>query len=365
MITLLTGLPGHGKGVYGLDWLISKVNKENQKLQEQGKEVRTVYYNGITDCKIPNWVHLDDPQLWYECPAGSFILIDECQRIFRVRANGSQVPKYISELETHRHHGFDMLLITQHPMLIDQNIRRLVGQHFHIIRKFGMQKANVHEFNAVVEQPQKSRKGSVLHAYSYNKAIYALYKSAEVHTVKRNIPMRYFLMFLLPIVAIGMVWWAVQQLLPSSMQDGVFGKDGQKLPEVTGKVVTAAASIPTDYFESRVPRIKTLAYTAPVYDEVTEVKHAPYPAACVQMGNMCKCYTQQGTRLKTADSLCSQIVADGFFVEFEQSATNDARRNETSSGVSGEGTSPDDGFNVPPNSAGLGSRSSPNNPSPS
>ncbi len=92
-----------------------------------------------------------------ELPAGSIVLIDEVQRLMRPRIHGSKVPAFIAELETHRHRGIDLVLITQHPMLLDSNVRRLTGQHFHVIRKFGTQMANVYEWGQVKENADKNR----------------------------------------------------------------------------------------------------------------------------------------------------------------------------------------------------------------
>lgn len=305
MITLLTGLPGNGKGVYGLDWLKHKAEKEE----------RTVYYSGINECMIPGWIELDDPTQWYRCPPNSYILIDECQRIFRTRANGSTVPPHVAELETHRHNGHDLLLITQHPMLIDQNIRRLVGQHFHIVRKFGMQKAVVHEWPSVVEQPGKNRRDSIRHDYSYNKEVYGWYKSAEVHTVKRNIPKRYYFMFLAPVLVTGLIYIAYTKLDPSRSKLNPANNPSLASNAQSGTVSKAEPK--PDYFVDHTPRIAGLPQTAPVYDKVTNPTVAPVPAACVLIRNKCTCYTQQATKLMTDDATCRQIVQNGYFIDFE------------------------------------------------
>lgn len=327
MITLLTGLPGNGKGVYGIDWLMNEVNKENKRLASEGKPERVVYYSGINDCKVPGWVELDDARQWYRCPPGSYILIDECQRIFRTRSNGSAVPPEVSELETHRHNGLDLLLITQHPMLIDQNIRRLVGRHFHIMRKFGMEKAVVHEWNKVVEQPHKSRTGSIRHDYSYNKAVYDLYKSAEVHTVKRNIPMRYWFMFAAPFLVAALAYYGY-----STFHGAVNDAPGMPLQEDSGLLSRAPGSAGNsepelDYFAARTPRVPAFPATAPIYDEVTKPVRAPIPAGCIlSKSKGCNCFTQQATPLQIDENTCRQIVAGGFFVDYDDESFSKDRQ---------------------------------------
>src|SRR4030067_873930 len=39
---------------------------------------------------------------------------------------------YVAALETHRHGGFDIWLISQHAGLIDANVRKLIGRHIHL-----------------------------------------------------------------------------------------------------------------------------------------------------------------------------------------------------------------------------------------
>lgn len=138
MITLITGLPGACKTLYTLNYVKAKAEKEG----------RPVYYNGIPELTLP-WEMIDDPEKWYELPEGAIIVIDECQRVFRPRASSAAVPMHVEKFETHRHRGYDIFLITQHPMLLDGNVRRLSGQHFHCVRTFGMQRATIHEWQQV------------------------------------------------------------------------------------------------------------------------------------------------------------------------------------------------------------------------
>jgi zona occludens toxin len=308
MITLLTGLPGHGKGVYGIDYIKTKAEKEG----------RAVYYSGIPDLKLP-WLELDNAEDWYKVPPNSIIFIDECQRVFRPRGNGSAVPKHVEMLETHRHLGLDLFLVTQHPMLVDGNVRRLVDKHFHIVRKYGMQKAVVHEFPQLVEQPHKSRAGSIRHDYTYNKSIYQLYKSAEVHTVKRSIPMRYLMMFVIPFLILGLVYVAYRILDPYKEHSKPAAGSSEPITMVkaSGSEKITSKDAKPDYFDSRSERVAGLPQTAPIYDDLTKPKAVPYPAACVLIRDKCTCYSQQATKLLTDDATCRQIVANGYFIDFQ------------------------------------------------
>lgn len=314
VVTLVTGLQGNGKTLYTIDTV--------KQLAE--KEGRPVYYHGITDLMLP-WTPLEKQEDWPDVPAGSIVVLDEAQKGFRLRANGSAVPRHVAELETLRHRGISLFLITQHPMLIDNNARRLCGRHLHLVRKFGAQSSVVHEWNAVRENCDKpaGRKDSIKKTFAFPKSVYGLYKSAEVHTVKRKIPAK--------VLAIGPLLLAAALFLgyvgyrkvympmhgeAENTQAGAAKQPGQIAYGTEGdrrsRPLTKA-----EYLQAYTPRIAGLDYTAPVYDELTKPKRVPVPAACVTFKGGCNCYTQQGTRLDVQAGQCSQIVRTGFFMAFD------------------------------------------------
>lgn len=306
MITLTTGQPGAGKTLYTLAFVNALGIKEN----------RQVYYSGIADLKIPGWIELDNAEQWFTLPAGSIILIDECQRLFRPRGNGSTVPEYVSKLETHRHDGFDLFFITQHPMLVDTNVRRLVGRHFHVQRTFGMQRATVHEFPDLRQEPDKSREGSIRHDFSYPKEVFTWYKSAEVHTVKRRLPMRLYILFLLPLLILALAYgaynWLTGRVAPKTGADGALVATAAPVTGAPSPARTTTLTT-TQYIEQYTPRIDGLPHTAPAFDKVMEVKTAPQPAACIASRTKCTCYTDQATPILMGEGLCRDIAERGFY----------------------------------------------------
>jgi zona occludens toxin len=318
MITLITGLPGNGKTLYALTWLKDRAVKEN----------RQVYFHGIKDCQVPGWIELEDPKTWHTLPPGAIIVIDEVQTVMRPRMHGTTVPEFVAKLETHRHQGFDLVLITQNPMLLDSNARRLVGQHFHVVRKFGTKMATVHEWNGVKENCDKNREDSIRHDFRYPVASFALYKSAELHTHKRRIPFKVWVFLALPFILVALAWAGWSKVTNKPAVDSAAARPGAMNLAAPGGVGSpAAAARPGqtmttgDYLAAQVPRVAGLAYTAPAYDEITKPVEAPYPAACVEMRGECKCYTQQGTRLDVGLQLCRSIVRDGFFMAWKPPST--------------------------------------------
>jgi len=329
VITLFTGVPGAGKTLYALNYVKAFAEKHG----------RPVFYSGIANLTLP-WTlfgeagdnadkpYDTDASSWDDLPDGSIIVIDECQRLYRPRGTGSAVPKYVSALETHRHRGLDIFLITQHPMLIDSNVRRLIGQHFHVVRLLGLNRATVHEYPSATEISKSALLESVRHEFSYPKESFAWYKSAEVHTHQKRIPMRVFIMLAAPLVIGALLWFGYTKVAgfwsPKSGLDaaaevkGVIGTRNQVLVEVPA---WKAAHLSTaDYIEMRAPRLVGLPHTAPVYDEVTKPTRAPVPAACVgSVSQGCRCFTQDATRIDMDEGMCRTIVARGYFLEFNAS----------------------------------------------
>lgn len=303
MIELTTGTPGAGKTLYTLQRVKAWAEREN----------RPVFYSGIPSLAL-GWSEID-PVKWYECPANSIIVIDECQRAFRPRSFGGEVPEYVSRLETHRHQGLDLVLITQHPMLIDSNVRRLVGRHYHVARRFGLKRATVLEFESCKDNPVMKSVDAVRHEWSYPKEAFNWYKSAEVHTHKARIPARVWVLLAIPFLLGAIAWWfynrhvgkiespgpeAAKSTSPANAVGA--GGAGPKAP------VTAAA-----FVQSLSPRVHGVAHTASYFDEVTKPVRAPYPVGCIEDSSGCRCFSAQGVAYPTETTICRQILERGFF----------------------------------------------------
>lgn len=282
-----------------------------------------VYFSGIKGLKLP-WIE-HAPDKWAELPPTALFIIDEAQKAFPLRGRG-EPPAWIEAITEHRHGGIDFVLITQNPLLIDSYVRRLVERHFHVVRKFGTHFATIHEFtNGVRESVSKSRAGSITHEWRYPKDVFELYHSAEAHTVQRRIPARVWLLLSLPFILGALVYSAWSRLQPSAVAERMGGPGaapGRSADSVSRGSGSAVTSVMTavQYVEAHTPRVPGLAYTAPVYDQVTAPSQAPYPAACIASASRCQCYTSQGTRLDVPAELCRSIADGGFFVAWAAAA---------------------------------------------
>lgn len=352
-INLTTGLPGSGKTLSTLVRVKELSEKQN----------RNVYYHGIKDLQL-SWKLLDNPKQWFALPEGSIIVIDECQDLFPVHETKLASEIFVLELAKHRHRGYDLYFITQHPMNIHPFVRRLIDNHQHLIRAFGMATANIHQWNRVIDYPEKQKKDSQTQIFNYPKDAYKYYKSAEVHTIQRKIPKRLIWLLLIPplMIALGYVAWtklnpAHTRALITKQPEGLYdASKNNQLPQATHVNYDDLT-----YLQAHLPVISSLPFTAPVYKEIIKPTQAPYPAACILSHSQgCNCYTQQGTRLDTETNLCKQIVKNGFFIDWQKEPNQATNEPTPQSGVSGRSPDVD---TQPFNLDKAPSRASPVNPS--
>ncbi|WP_440029717.1 zonular occludens toxin domain-containing protein [Chromobacterium amazonense] len=319
MITLITAVPGSGKTLYTLKTLHELATRED----------RQVYYHNIPltekGKQVLGWIELEDPTKWYELPPLAIIVMDEFQKVFVKRPNGSPVPKHVSEFETHRHKGLDIFLITQGTKLFDPHIKDLIGRHVHLIRVFGAQMAQVLRWDGFQADPNSRRsKDECLdrHKFIYPKEVFSWYKSAEAHTHKFKLPKRIWMMLAMFIAAAAALYFSVHfiggmsktnpantsaGMVPSQFAAPSAGQGGQT-SQTKASPLTAA-----EYAAQRVPRIQGSPESEPRYDAIATPKTFPRVAACLATASRCQCYTQQGTPVDMPVDMCRERVAKSQF----------------------------------------------------
>lgn len=318
LLTLITGQPGNGKTLYTI------AHVEEMRKQEN----RPVFYYGIPELKL-DWFLLDDPTKWHECPEKAIIVMDEVQKVMPPRPSSSRPPPFVVPLETHRHKGYDIFFMTQDPSLVDNHIKKLAGEHVHLIRQFGRETADVFKMQKVQDPTNANLKRAQRSSFPYPKQVYDWYKSAEAHTHKKKLPLKYKLMFVLPFVCLaalgggGKLLWDMAHPKGAAQAKAEPAAEKKSAPSAvlngppTGADQSRHVMSSEEYIDQYQPRVPGLAYTAPVYDQLTKPKRVPVPAACVTGKSRCQCYTQQGTKLRVNADQCAQIVRDGFFMEFD------------------------------------------------
>ena len=317
MIYLTSGANGAGK----------TLNTLKTVREKQVSEGRSVYYNGFAmkpeKALEFGWLEFD-PRKWQDLPDGAILICDEAQNEFPVRASSEKLPEYVRGLSEHRRRGFDFFMITQHPQNIDMFVRRLIGSpgyHRHLKRAFGANMVTVLEWSAVNGNCEKdgAGKSARVSMVAYPTEVYSWYDSASLHTAKRSIPKAVYLLGVLAVVIPAMFVYAFQQITSKAPAESASSSSSPSTASAVGQVKPVVTGLSTlDYIAGYQPRIAGLPHTAPRYDELAKPNALPLPSACVEMGKRCDCYTTQATKLSVPDSLCRQIVKNGYFDDTKQ-----------------------------------------------
>lgn len=325
MIDLYTGLPGHGKTLLAVTAL-AKLLKQ-WETPKGAADKRELWVWGIKDLNIPHKVievwpdtgKRGDPipldargrplctlaMDWGDIPDGSLVIIDESQYLFPVRGPSHKALPHVSYLNTHRHAGLDIWLITQHPKLIDNASRRLIDKHTHIRRIFSFPRAVTYEW-AYCDDGLTGLKKATMGQFNYPKSTYALYKSAEIHT-KNTFKKPWWIW--LPVAAIPVAVWAIPGAL-GGLGNVVGGKGVTSTPAkpaATASAPLAPASKPVDHAPAQLPAVPDPAVaSAPV-----SAASAPKWSGCIAVRNRCTCYASDGQKAPAEPGMCEDHTGAG------------------------------------------------------
>lgn len=322
MIILQTGVPGSGKTSSVVNMLMTDESYTHFTDKDGVKKKRPLFVNGIPELKIEH-EELTDEQIKEKpfqdfLPYGSLVIIDEAQRLMGTRSAASKVPPFIEALALHRHHGLDIVLITQHPSFLDSFVRKLVQRHMHVsIKPVGRK---LYEWNECVDQPDSSVNiaRAIERTFVVPKKSFGMYKSAEVHTKpKRRIPKSLIFVVLFIPLLIGFTLYTINNMSKRFSADEQQTTSTIAASDVDGvepKTSPATADIgqnlkPEDF----VPTLVEKPESKPIYNGVRQVKTFEYPVGCVDGGKSgCTCYSSQGTPLKEITKvMCKDYVKNG------------------------------------------------------
>lgn len=342
MIILQTGVPGSGKTASIVNLLLTDETYTHFTDKDGIKKERPLFVNGINELQIPHQL-LDDEAIRSQplqdfLPYGSLVIIDEVQRLMGTRSAASKVPDYIEALATHRHHGLDIVLITQHPSFLDPFVRKLVQRHMHISIKAVGRK--LYEWNECVDQPDSSTNiaRAIERQFTLPKKAFGVYKSAEVHTkVSRRIPKSLiFLILFLPVL----IYFGITTF--NRMKNKYTGEEQIQVNEQAKQdiAITESKDKQNGSFNQSLtpemfkPTIPEKPESKPIYDSVRQVKTFEKVAACIESRSSCNCYTHQATKIKEIPlKLCKQYIKDGLpfdpyreqqFQSVQQAALNES-----------------------------------------
>lgn len=317
-ITLITGVPGNGKTLRAV-WY----------MQQAVKAGETVFACNVNGVSIPGVSQWDDPTEWQKLAPGSILVVDEAQRFFRAAAGAA--PAYIQAMETIRHVGVRLILLTQSPALIHPNIRALVGLHEHLVRQGGKQLATIYRRSRVMDnvRSEKALLAEDHESWGFPRDCYDLYKSAEVHTVKHTLSSKARRGIILATIAALLVGYAVWNGKRLFLGDDTAKESGAPPSAAPAGVGGALLSKPSsearfadtlDYARQHLPRIGTMPWTAPVFDE-RPITGDPQLFCMSSMegldghGNSseatCTCMTEQGTKYDLSQPECRTLARNG------------------------------------------------------
>jgi zona occludens toxin len=322
MISLITGTPGAGKSAYAMS-LMLKVLKEG----------RPLFVHGVPDLLLPHvavscdsptckaCTSLDWPTLyrmpaadkWIEwAPDGSVLFFDEVQNVHRPRPAGSKVPEAVARYETHRHSGLDAFFVTQHPRLIDNNVRQLVGRHVHLVSSWkGRTMYDWPECSDTLSNKHEAIKSG----YKLPTHVFKLYKSASLHVKPiRQLPPQIYAIGVI-LLLIGLVSYRVYSRVAPEPSEQQTAQNTNPEHQPTTNNEPEPQKNKLSQFDYQ-PQIANYPESAPAFADLAKPVSFPRLAGCVVNRNnpdSCRCYTQQGTPYFVSRDMCMNHVDHGRF----------------------------------------------------
>lgn len=317
-ITLFTGKPGAGKTAQ----LVAEILKMQK--EEEGRPIFALGINGLR-ADLAADLTMDQLSKWWELPPGSIVCIDECQEEHLMPRDRGAPAFWVQRLAKARHFGMSFLLTTQHPGNMSVFVRRLVGRHVHTVRKFQSQVVQRFEWEGCVEDPESraSRKQATETVGTLPAEVFDLYKSAQLHTMKRRLPAKLWLFLGLVVVAIAAAV-AVPFVLKRAQTEnvdligrgGALPADSSQAPVAASRQAADSALRQGDPAKWMTPRVEGMPWTAPMFDGLAVT--ARPRLFCIAAEDGCICNTEQGTRYAVAQATCRVIATNGVYDPFRE-----------------------------------------------
>ena len=345
MIYLITGTPGTGKTAFAVSSIINNRNGLFKYETEDGETVdRPLYFCHIDglDEKALKAHRLTEEQIQSAplnelVPQGSVVIVDEADYAYPTRAAAKEVPPYVKTLKELRHDGFTLILMTQHPSMLDSYLRNLVGKHWHLERK--QVGTKLYEFYRCETNIASAcaAKGVTSDFYKPDKRAFKYYKSASIHIkFKKKLHPVFYGMGLLLVCAPLFFYYTsgrFKRYVGAEEQPDVVAiaetsapAQQQAAADNYSAAPPVAASMPIGAkVEDYRPRIANLQETAPIYDSLRQVADFPRRVACVASADSCNCYSQQATILPNISTAeCRAIVKQRPFDPYRKVETERA-----------------------------------------
>ncbi|TAA37558.1 hypothetical protein EA656_02505 [Pseudoxanthomonas winnipegensis] len=324
MIYLITGFPGNGKSLRAM-WFLLDAWERNQAQVKAGKGVEREFYTNIAGATLdenPNafpWLKkLPDHNDWTQLPDGSMVVYDEAHsdgntpglerygHLFPSTGKpGESNDPRIRSMSTHRHRGFDIVLLTQWPNKIHHQVRTLIGSHTHMNRAFGLAKAGVLQWTRVQVDPydEKARDNAEEEIWTYPKGLYERYKSSSLHTDshKFRMPKKVWqglsTMVFVVLAALGIWYWVSSKHPAKKETPASQASADQSAPAL----VAPPAASGRDVKKDEIPGAGQFM--------ALKVAGAPTLAGCVSSDRGCRCFNTDGYQIDMEDHLCRDTIS--------------------------------------------------------
>lgn len=332
MITIITGQPGNGKTLMGM-WLMAKEYERNRAAVKAGKEQPRRFFSnvkGATTEENPEafpWVErMPDHNDWTKLPHGSFVQLDEAHsdgetpglerygHLFPSTGKpGESSDHRIRALSTSRSSfSIDLQLITQWPSKIHHQVRTLAGEHIHMSRAFGLQRAGVLKWTRVQADPydEDQREKAEEEIWPYPKEIYSRYVSATIHTAAHRFKVPPALWKgLSMLVAFGLIVWVFLTWVRSNTEEQKqAAKPAAAQAQGQGRVAPAAPA-------AAVSAVPVSNPGTGIYESL-RAPATPRIVGYIDSPRGCRMWNDKGEQLDIAQDECRRMVAKGIPVHF-------------------------------------------------
>jgi hypothetical protein len=310
-VKLFTGLPGAGK--------TAQLVAEILRFQKE-EPLRPRFQIGINGLKdgLADELTLEQLHRWWELPTGSVIFIDEAQEDHLMPKSG-KTPDWIRQMSKVRHYGMTFCLTTQKPVYVSAYVLGLVDQHVHTVNKFGTSMIAKYTWGRCIEEPEKpfQQKSAVEGIGTLPKEVFELYKSSSLHTRKRRIPRKVYMMVGLIVLAVCaivatpiLLKRAADRNKASIVGTASSGSDSQVKPDADRRKAVDEDLRSANYAKWLAPRVEGQPWTAPAFDQL-QVQSQPRIYCVANEDGGCHCRTEQGTRYEVKPEMCRVMVQEG------------------------------------------------------
>lgn len=330
-IKLITGVPGAGKTLLALETVLKEVGIDSADLSVEeiraalrAQTVRPVCVIGVEGLQPGLFDTRDDPNDWQDLEDGTLVLIDEAWKWYGSHDQARKQDDRVLKLAEHRHRGFDFILTCQQPSQLLSFLRGLVGEHVHVTRKFGTSTSVVYSWPHLVDDPNGSgyKDRASESVWTQPKAIFALYQSATLHTIKRKIPFKIWMgvgagvLALCAVIALGFVirsaWAQVNAAGAPASAGAPAASSASRSKSKPDQPMTAQ-----EWTAAHTPIIKGVPWSAPVFQGASIQTNPDLLCVSSQAADgtdkSCRCYTEQATPAPVPVSVCFTYARHGVY----------------------------------------------------